>query len=231
MRLLDRSTNKRHIEKFQAILYNLLVQEIPEIREVKKKNKLRSMNFPGNPPGIALTYEILHSDYEKHRRTYNTDFTIQGVQVWYRKKKLFTDIPLYFYSYSLKLIEVAEPTKFHKVYVLSRLQITELIKNEVIQTNPDSNKLRSILAKFIPDYHSDLFDIEYSFEIDHEGTSFLTLIDLEDGYYVCLNELGEVFLAMHDALYPFKMIAHTPNEFVARYGSISKTELIKPLVN
>jgi hypothetical protein len=197
MNIFNRNTRKKHLKQFEIEIAELLSNEFPEFKKVIEISKLYGINFMEKPQGIYLTRGYEPKVFEEIKRNYDTCFDLIGVSVFEKNTEKYIPLKLNYLHSSLTKIEIENPKQFHKIYDLNKIKIEEIKIKHIKLENPDKNIVVKILRN-IDKEKLNLLDLENTFEIEIDEKSFFTILDMEDGNYIAIDELGKVYRLNHD---------------------------------
>ena len=226
MTLFNFKTTKKQIEIFEHNVAEILKNNFPEIKEALELSlRLYSIQFSQKPCGIYLSRDYSAENYKKVLPENKTNFDLYGLQVFNKKLQEFEDITLFFHKNLLTLIEVSDPEKFHKNYDFSKLKTGELSIKEIYTENLDKKHTLDIL-KNVPKDQLNQLDIENAIEIEFNGNSYYTILDMENGNYIAIDKSKKVYRLNHDHIETVKKIANNIEDFFDLYNG-HKSNLIE----
>ncbi|WP_420574779.1 hypothetical protein [Kordia sp.] len=216
MSIFSYKTKKKHIEQFALAIAELLQTELPELKTVITLSQVHGISFTKQPSGIYIATKYTPEDYKIIQDAHQTCFNLTGISVFHKKEKRFVSIPLYYQSDCLTRITVERPEYFHKTFDLSKIQKSEIKLEQLKIENSNNNTVEEILQSLTTE-QLNLLELTASFEIELDEKIYYTILDLEDGNYVAIDEKGKVYRLIHDHEIPVKLIANTPADFFKFY--------------
>ena len=91
--------------------------------------------------------------------------------------------------------------------------------------NPDQKIVEKAL-KTLTKEQIELLELDFTFEIELDEKLFYTILDMEDGNYIAVDNKGKVYRLIHDHEEVVKLIADKPTDFFKIYNG-QKSELEK----
>ena len=226
MSVFNFKPTKSQIEVFERNVAEILKIDLPEIKKVLElSSTIYSIQFSKKPSGIYLsrTYN------EKIIRAQKFNFDLYGLKVFHKKRKEYEDVTLFFSDNLLTLIEIENPSQFHKTYNYTKLQIGELKIKPISFENLDTTMARDILKNVSKDKLNKL-DLKDAIEIECNKNLYYTILDLENGNYIAVDKNEKVYRLDHDHIEKVKKISNSIEDFFDLYKG-SKSNLIELLYN
>lgn len=225
MNIFNLKTRKKHIEQFEFKIIELLESELPQLKKVMNLSKVYGINFMHNPDRIYVTRGYKQKDFEIINRHHKTNFNLTGISVFNTKEKLYQPIKLYYQSDGLTQIEVENPKYFHRTFDLNKIQKNSIELEHLKLENPDRKNAEKAL-KSLTKEQMELLELDNTFEIEFNEKLFYTILDMEDGNYVAVDNKGKIYRLNHDHEELVKLIANNPTDFFEIYKG-QKSELKK----
>lgn len=223
MNLFYSKIKKKHIEKFELKVANLLFEQFPQFKKVIEISKIHEINFTYKPIGISITRGYYPDSYQDVQKEHRTHFNLTGILIYNKKIKDFEPIKLNYSYDSLAWIETQNPKKFHVNFDLARIKLNDIVIKDLPLTNPDKEITVKILKK-LTEEQLNLLELENTFEIEFDEKTYYTILDMEDGNYIAVDKLGAVYRLNHDHNERIRKIADKPMDFFKFYNG-TKSEL------
>ena len=125
----------------------------------------------------------------------------------------------------MSTIEVSNPKRFHRIYDLSKIKVEAIEIKHIKLVNPEKAIVLKLIGKTEQE-KLDQLDLENTFEIELNGKSFFTILDMEDGNYIAIDKTRKVYRLNHDHAQAAKIISESISEFLKTYNG-QKEELEK----
>ncbi|MCJ8288418.1 MAG: hypothetical protein HRT58_00185 [Crocinitomicaceae bacterium] len=186
-------------------------------------SKLDGISFTHVPMGIYISRGYKSEAYNEIQKNHRTHFNLFGLSAYHINKQSYIPLKLNYCFGSLTRIEVDEPEKFHKNFDLDNLQINEMKIEALPNENPNKKTVEKIL-KALTKEQKDSLELEDTFEIELDEKLYYTILDMENGNYVAVDKLGNVYRLNHDHKERIRKIASKPTEFFKLYKG-DKNEL------
>tara|TARA_R110002020_G_scaffold383342_1_gene593991 strand:+ start:102 stop:791 length:690 start_codon:yes stop_codon:yes gene_type:complete len=223
MNLFNRKTRKKHIEQFERRIAELLENDFPQFKKVIAISKVYNISFTHNPDGIYVSRGWTPKVYKEIMRSHRTFFNLSGISVAEKKSDVFTPLKLNYSYNSLTKIEIETPERFHRIYDIENVKVGQIQLEHLPTENPDRKVVEKAL-KSIPNDQMELLELDDTFEIEVDGKLYYTILDMEDGNYIAVDNSGNVYRLNHDHNEGIKKIANKPADFFKLYHG-QKSEL------
>ena len=122
MTAFNLKTKKKHIEKFELRIAELLESDLPQIKTAIGLSKIYEISFIHDPKGIYISHGYDPKEFEIINRNHKTRFNLTGISVFNKKQNVYQPIKIYYQSDCLTRIEIENPEYFHRSYDLVSLQ-------------------------------------------------------------------------------------------------------------
>jgi hypothetical protein len=217
MNIFNRKTKQKHIEQLGFTIANLLEEDFPQLKKVIGMSKVYGIDFMHNPAGIYVSRGYKPDAYNEIMRHHRTHFNLKGISILNRKTGEYNPLQLNYLYDSLTRIEVENPQSFHRIYDLDRIKIDKIQLEYLPIENPDK-KIAEKALKSLTKEQKDLLELEDTFEIEVEGKSYYTILDMEDGNYIAADEYGRIYRLNHDHTERIRKITDKPGDFFKLYS-------------
>jgi hypothetical protein len=225
MGIFSKKIKTKDVELFLSAVTTQLEHELPNSVLMNQYASLVKVGNWDDSESLNLRHHFDADYFNKNESKHNTWFRLLGIEVFNNLTDDFEEIPLEYSFDVVHKIEVNEPLYFHRNYNLEKIQVGTIIIKDLLDTsNPEP-----LLAILGSDINKDKLEINSSIEIELEDKIYHTVLDLEDGKYVAVDEQGVVFRLIHDHQQMIKEIAPNINEFIGSYDG-DKNELSKKLL-
>lgn len=211
----------KHILEFRQNLANKLEIEFPQIKKALALCSNIHISSSNASNEIVILRSYGEKEHEQLKRDHRSHFTMNGVLIFNRRTKQYEPIRLKFFADSLVTIWVDKPLYFHRRFDLSKIETKQiLIENLPIEYHDQKYAIKAL--KSLNEKQLDLLDLEYSFEIDYEGKSYYTILDMEDGNYIAVDKKGKIYRLNHDHDTRVKLLTTNPTDFFKLYNGKKK---------
>ncbi|MGV3586034.1 MAG: hypothetical protein ACO1OF_03440 [Adhaeribacter sp.] len=217
MNIFNRKTKQKHIEQLGFKIANLLEVDFPQLKKVIVKSKVYGIDFMHNPAGIYISRGYKPDAYNEIMQYHKTHFNLKGISILNRKTGEYNPLQLNYLYDSLTRIEVENPQNFHRIYDLDSIKINKIQLEHLPLENSDK-KIAEKALKSLTKKQKDLLELEDTFEIEVEGKLYYTILDMEDGNYIAVDEYGRIYRLNHDHIERIKRIAGKPLDFFKLYS-------------
>ncbi|QNF35575.1 hypothetical protein HUW51_23760 [Adhaeribacter swui] len=225
MYIFNRKTKQKHIEQLEFKIANLLQEDLPQLKKVIGMSKVYGIDFMHKPAGIYVARGYKPDAYNEIMRHHRTHFNLKGILILNQKTKEYYPLQLNYLYDSLTRIEVENPYSFHRLYDLDSIKIGKIQLEHLPLVNPDIEIAEKAL-KSLTKEQKDLMELEDTFEIEIKGKSYYTILDMEDGNYIAVDENGRIYRLNHDHTEQIRKIADKPVDFLKLYSG-QKSDLEK----
>jgi hypothetical protein len=218
---------KKDIQTLEENIVLLLANDFPEMAE----NYLHWIFGTAGQLADRTIY-ILHQStdnfyYERNRKKHKQHFFLIGVELLNKQTGTYIPIRLTISNNLIQNISLPFNTTLRNEYELSQLSINNLHKEDFILKNTDEIKLKKILSN-VSEEQKMLLEIEDTIEIELDEKYYYTIMDMENGNYIAVNKMGNVFRLIHDHEEPAKKIFQNVQKLMEAYSG-DKYELQKYL--
>ncbi|WP_298236721.1 hypothetical protein [uncultured Algibacter sp.] len=225
MKIFNRKIKREHIKEFEANLIKLLGEDIPNLERASQILNIYSYGFSKEPQAIIIVRSSSEDNYPEIKKNHNNSFKLTGISVWNCKTKHYQPIKLKYQNDVLTQIEIENPEYFHKTFDLNQIQKSAIKLEHLKMENPDQ-KIAEKALKTLTKEQLKLLELDYAFEIELDEKLFYTILDMEDGNYVAVDQKGKIYRLNHDHEERVKLIANKPTDFFEIYNG-QKSELEK----
>lgn len=203
---------KTDVFELERAVIEQLSSEFPDLAENHQHWTLHDFIVQNNPKQIQLLHMTTDIDYNKlNKKRPDKNFRIDGLTIKSKKDGNFNALPVKVYSNIVHFIEIDFGELIRTDYEIDSVTKSKLTTSELKVNNPDLKKLNKILRDE-PQEIKKKFGLEDTFEIELAGKLYYTIIDMEDGNYLAVNNRGTVFRLLHDQEQPVKKIARNISE-------------------
>lgn len=223
MNIFNRKIKKKHIEHFEKRIAELLLDKFPQFQKVIDLSKIYGISFTHSPKGIYISRGYSPESYNEIQKNHRTHFNLTGLSIYNIKKQTYVPLKLNYSFDSLTSFEIEEPERFHKIFDLEKLKLTNIEIEELPNENPDKEIVEKILAG-LTNEQIETLEIEDTFEIEFDEKLYYTILDMEDGNYIAIDKSGCVYRLNHDHAQRIRKIANKPADFFIHYRG-DKTDL------
>ena len=222
-------TNRKR-RKETIRLEGLLVDQLsllqPNMSDIYKQAKLSTIVPVTTPqPFIQLLHTINGPYLEKNRKKHKDFYILTGIEIKKRDTDEFVEVPIEVTWDLVSRIIIDRPSDFWKYYAIETIRVNNLIRTELPVSNEDEEKLKKILKTVDPEQIKKL-EIEDTFEIELNETKFYTILNMEDGNYIAINNKRQVYRLNHDSNEQVRLIDKSVDNFLKQFSG-DKKELEK----
>lgn len=211
--LFKRKTSAKDIALLELKIADLIIPELPKIKENLTKGKLK-IYF--SKTGILLSKEPCKKTQEIIKKNKHSFFELSGIYLVEKKTQKEKEIKLFYQYDALNQIKIDCPETFYKDYDFHLIIKKDIsIRNIKIQ-NPDSKTVSKILS-FLKKEQLELLDLEDTFEIEIDEKFYYPIIDMENGNYIAIDKKGKVYGLNHDNENMAKEIFNNVIDFLKVY--------------
>lgn len=216
MNIFNKKIKKKHIQGFDYKIAELLKNEFPQIKKALSFSHDMYINATSAPNEISILKSYYKKQFEKLKKNHKTHYLLNGILVYHRKTGVFKPIILKYISDSLGSIRIENPEYFHKNFDLSKIQKGAIKLEHLSIGNPDQKTAEKAL-KSLNKEQIELLELDDAFEIEFEEKLFYTILDLENGNYIAVDQQGKVYRLSHDHKERVKLIVDKPTDFFKIY--------------
>ncbi len=224
MNIFSRRVKKKHLEKFEISIREMLKYELPQLEKVIGIGRSFGISFVSEPKGIYINYAYKPQEYELLRREHKKSFNLYGISVFNYNENCYKPITLYYLYDRLTRVNLENPEYFHRDFDLNKIKLSE-VKLEYLKIENPDQKVAQRALKNLTREQIELLELDDTFEIEVDQKLFYTILDLEDGNYIAVDKNGKIYRLNHDHEEMVKLIADSPAQFFDIYnGQKSKIE-------
>jgi hypothetical protein len=225
MNIFKKKTKQKHVEQLGLKIANLLEEDFPQLKKVIGISKVYGISFMHNPDGIYVSRGYNPDAYNEIMRNHRTHFNLKGISIVNRKTGEYKPLQQNYLNDNLKKLEIENPQSFHRIYDLDSIKIDKIQLDHLPIENPDK-KIAEKALKSLTKEQKDLLELEDTFEIEVEEKLYYTILDMEDGNYIAVDEYGRIYRLNHDHIERIRKIANKPFDFFKFYSG-QKSDLEK----
>ena len=212
MSIFNRKTKKKHIEQLENNITELLKSELPQLKVAFDISKPKGIKFNNQQNQILISRGYSVEVYEELELNHKSYFNLKGVSIFNRKSNKYEPISLDYFYNTLSSIRVKDPCYFHKNFDLNDIKASKI---KVKNLDDEKSEKSIILGLLEPLKDNELANLELdsSIEIELDGKLYYTILDMEDGNYIAVDEKKQIYRLTHDSIEVTELIAKSPIEF------------------
>ena len=214
--LFKRKTSAKDIALLELKIADLIIPELPKIKENLTKGKLK-IYF--SKTGILLSKEPCKKTQEIIKKNKHSFFELSGIYLVEKKTQKEKEIKLFYQYDALNQIEIDCPETFYKDYDLNSITKKDLTIRNIEFENPDLKTVSKILSSLNKE-QLELLDLESTFEIEIDQKFYYPILDFENGNYIAVDKKGKIYRLNHDNEQDIKEIFKNVHEFLEVYKGI-----------
>jgi hypothetical protein len=217
---------KKETLRLEELLVDKLSSFQPNMADIYKQAKLSTILPVTTPqPSIQLLHMINGPYLEKNRKKHKDYYVLNGIEIKKKDSGEFVEIPIEVTWDLVSKINIDRPSDFWDHYEIESIRTNKLLRTDLQTSNADEEKLKKILRTVDSDQIKKL-EIEDTFEIELEGKKFYTILNMEDGNYIAVNNKGQVYRLNHDSNNQVQLIDKSVDNFLKEFTG-DKKELEK----
>ena len=202
---------KRKAEKAAKEFHQKLLEQLrpsfPDLYENHQHWNIRA---------VVLTADAMYFNYTTHAREYIEKSGKKHDRYFWLKNLTISQVP-FEVEIQANLIHAI---KFSTKQLSGSIDLSEMKIEEMVTSQGD--KYLHLVSHLSKKQQSKL-EMEDSFEIELEGKKYFTILDMEDGNYIAIDEEKKVYRLHHDSYEQSKMLAPTIKDFLDTYDGDKST--------
>lgn len=181
-------------------IFDILSNEFVHYKEQIQAGLLKRVRLSNNFVPNEVNFSYNPTIAEKFRERNGRHFCIQGIRVFDKKKREWSEIILYF-SHGL-IISYSTPQNDNFAPDISKVLIISLRK-VYLDTSP-----YNIIKKLFNEFEQKLINPADFYEIEIKGKVYYHIKDIGDGDFIGVDEQKKIYKITHD---PFEIKLQTDN--------------------
>ncbi len=201
------------------LLINSLIGALPnEYKELKTElnnSKIHYLDSWVLFPDFRFITKSYNNDYLETSKVRGKNFKLLGLSIFSKLNNQLEKVEFIIWDNYLSGIKISNSNYELREFDLNKIQFQELDTETVIFPPSDFEILMNSLEEGI----KEKIDVDSSIEIELDGRTYFTILDLEDGNYIAIDKKQKVYSLVHDAKPASKLLKQTIHDFLAQVES------------